>query len=125
MGPARRKPRDSMPLEKKIMIVTPSTILPVFRTVAHIWDQEKQTRNAMEIARQAGALYDKFVGFVEDFKSVSKSVESAHESCDAAMNKLTAGSGNLVKRFEDLKELGAKARKTLPAELTEKTAGLE
>ncbi len=112
-------------LEKKIMIVTPSTILPVFRTVAHIWDQEKQTRNAMEIARQAGALYDKFVGFVEDFKNVSRSVESAQKSCDDAMNKLTDGTGNLVKRFEDLKELGAKAKKALPAELTEKTAGLE
>jgi DNA recombination protein RmuC len=112
-------------LEKKIMIVTPSTILPVFRTVAHIWDQEKQTRNAMEIARQAGALYDKFVGFVEDFKDVSKSVESAHKSCDDAMNKLTDGTGNLVKRFEDLKELGAKTKKALPSELTEKADSLE
>ena len=112
-------------LEKKIMIVTPSTILPVFRTVAHIWDQEKQSHNAMEIARQAGALYDKFAGFVEDFKSVSKSVESAHRSCDDAMNKLTDGAGNLVRRFENLRELGAKTKKTLPAELTEKNTGPE
>ncbi|OGS07287.1 MAG: hypothetical protein A2270_08665 [Elusimicrobia bacterium RIFOXYA12_FULL_51_18] len=108
-------------LEKKIMIVTPSTILPVFRTVAHIWDQEKQTKNALEIARQAGALYDKFAGFVDDFRSVAKSVESAHQSCGDAMNKLSSGAGNMVKRFEDLKELGAKTKKTLPAELTDKT----
>lgn len=112
-------------LGKKIMIVTPSTILPVFRAVAHIWEQEKQTRNALEIARQAGALYDKFAGFVEDFKDVTKSVEAAQKSCDSALNKLTAGSGNLVKRFEDLKELGARAKKNLPADLTEKAAGLE
>ena len=97
----------------------------MFRTVAHIWDQEKQTRNAMEIARQAGALYDKFAGFVEDFRAVAKNVESARKSCDDAMNKLTDGAGNMVKRFEDLKELGAKTKKALPIELTEKTARLE
>ena len=102
--------------DNKVVIVSPSTLLATLRTIASIWQQENQTRNAMEIARQSGALYDKFVAFISDMESIGKSIESTRKTYDQAANKLFAGSGNLVKRAENIRKLGAKTTKNLPPE---------
>lgn len=103
--------------EMNIVIVSPSTLLATLRTISSIWRQENQNKNALEIAKQSGALYDKFVGFVEDLKSVGDRMEQAKTSYSNAMNKLVDGSGNLVGRVEKIKRLGAKASKTLPSSI--------
>ncbi len=103
--------------DSKVVIVSPSTLLATLRTIASIWQQENQTRNALEIARQSGALYDKFVGFIEDMESIGKSLESTRKTYDQASNKLYSGTGNLVKRAENIRKLGAKTTKEMPQEL--------
>ena len=100
--------------EMNIVIVSPSTLLATLRTISSIWRQENQNKNALEIARQSGALYDKFVGFMDDLKSVGDRMDQAKTSYVNAMNKLVDGSGNLVGRVEKIKKLGAKANKSLP-----------
>jgi DNA recombination protein RmuC len=106
--------------EKNIVIVSTSTLLATLRTITSIWRQENQTKNAMEIARQAGAMYDKFEGFVQDLIKVGKQLISAKTEYDAAMNKLTEGRGNLVNSAQKLKDLGAKAAKNLPQGLIDR-----
>jgi len=107
--------------EKNIVIVSPSTLLATLRTIASIWRQENQNKNALEIARQSGALYDKFVGFVEDLIAVGNKIDSSKESYVNAMKKLHEGSGNLVSRVERIKKLGAKTTKSLPQSLLDKS----
>lgn len=100
--------------EKNIVIVTPSTLLATLRTIDTMWNNEKQQRNAIEIARQAGALYDKFEGLVKDLMGVGKKIDEAKKDYSAAMNKLVEGKGNLITSVEKLKKMGAKAKKSLP-----------
>lgn len=100
--------------EKNIVIVTPSTLLATLRTVDSMWNNEKQQQNAIEIARQAGALYDKFHGLVTDLTGVGKKIDAAKTDYSAAMNKLVEGKGNLITSVEKIKKLGAKAKKALP-----------
>jgi len=100
--------------EKNIVIVTPSTLLATLRTIDSMWNNEKQQQNAIEIARQAGALYDKFEGLVKDLTGVGKKIEAAKTDYSAAMNKLVSGRGNLIISVEKLKKMGAKAKKALP-----------
>jgi len=107
--------------EKNIVIVSPSTLLATLRTIASIWRQENQNKNAIEIARQSGALYDKFVGFVEDLIAVGNKIDSSKDSYVNAMKKLHEGSGNLVSRVERIKKLGAKTTKALPQSLLDKS----
>ncbi|EDY82655.1 RmuC domain protein [Verrucomicrobiia bacterium DG1235] len=104
---------------QNVVLVTPSTLLATLRTVANIWRQEKQTRNALDIAQRSGALYDKFVGFFEDMKKIGEQIGRSQVAYDSAMNKLSIGRGNLVNQVQSLKELGAKAKKALPAETVE------
>jgi DNA recombination protein RmuC len=104
---------------KRIVIVCPSTLLATMRTVRNIWRQEDQKRNVLEIANQSGALYDKFVGFVEDLKDIGLKLRQTQDSYDSAHNKLISGKGNLVSRAERVLQLGAKASKRLPVKLTE------
>jgi DNA recombination protein RmuC len=99
---------------KKIILVTPSTLLATLRTVAQIWKQEKQTRNAMEIAKRSGALYDKFVGLYEDLVEIGVKLNATTDAYQSALNKLRDGRGNLIKSVDDIKKLGAKAGKELP-----------
>lgn len=103
--------------EKNIVIVTPSTLLATLRTIDSMWANQKQQENAMEIARQAGGLYDKFQGFVDDLIKVGNKIKDSKTEYDNAMNKLVEGSGNLVNRVENLKKMGAKAKKSLPENL--------
>ncbi|GGX15002.1 DNA recombination protein RmuC [Aquimarina muelleri] len=100
--------------EKNIVIVTPSTLLATLRTIDTMWNNEKQQRNAIEIARQAGALYDKFEGLVKDLMGVGKKIDDTKKDYSAAMNKLVEGKGNLITSVEKLKKMGAKAKKSLP-----------
>jgi DNA recombination protein RmuC len=100
--------------EKNIVIVTPSTLLATLRTIDSMWNNEKQQQNAIEIARQAGALYDKFEGLVIDLTGVGKKIDAAKTDYSAAMNKLVEGKGNLISSVEKLKKMGAKAKKALP-----------
>ena len=100
--------------EKNIVIVTPSTLLATLRTIDSMWTNQKQQENAIEIARQAGALYDKFEGFVADLIKIGKKMDEAKIEYGNAMNKLVDGKGNLVNSVEKLKKMGAKAKKSLP-----------
>lgn len=100
--------------EHKVVIVSPSTLLASLRTIASIWKQENQTRNAMEIARQSGALYDKLVSFLNDLDKIGKNLDVARDSYDKALAKLNSGRGNLVRTAEKIKVLGAKAQKQIP-----------
>jgi DNA recombination protein RmuC len=105
--------------DKKIVIVSPSTLLATLRTIASVWKQERQTKNAIEIAKQSGALYDKFVGFIEDMDKIGKNLDSTRMVYDAAFNKLHKGTGNLVKRAQDIEKLGAKTTKQLSSKFIE------
>jgi len=100
--------------ERNIVIVTPSTLLATLRTIDSMWSNEKQRRNAVEIARQAGALYDKFEGLVTDLTQVGKRMDEAKKEYSGAMNKLVEGRGNIIGRIEKLKKMGAKAKKSIP-----------
>ena len=106
--------------ERKIVIVSPSTLLATLRTISSIWKQERQTRNALEIAKQSGDLYDKFVGFVDDLLAIGKKMNDAKSSYDDAMKKLSSGKGNLIRRVETIKELGAKTTKDISQPLLER-----
>jgi len=105
--------------DQKVVIVSPSTLLATLRTIASIWQQENQTRNALEIAKQGGALYDKFVGFVIDMEKIGNNLQTTQNTYKDAMNKLTEGRGNLVRSTQKLKDLGAKATKELPGKMLE------
>ena len=96
------------------MIVTPSTLLATLRTIDSMWTNQKQQENAIEIARQAGALYDKFEGFVQDLLRIGKKMDEAKVEDEGAMNNLVEGKGNLIISVEKLKKMGAKAKKSLP-----------
>jgi len=108
--------------EKNIVIVTPSTLLATLRTIDTMWNNEKQQRNAIEIARQAGALYDKFEGLVKDLTGVGKKIDDAKKDYSSAMNKLVEGRGNLITSVEKLKRMGAKAKKSLPERILERAS---
>ena len=99
--------------DKRVVIVSPSTLLATLRTIASIWKQERQNRNVLEIARLSGTMYDKFVGFVTDMESIGKNIKQSQTAYDAAINKLVDGNGNLTTTAEKIKSLGAKANKQL------------
>ncbi len=103
--------------EKKIVIVSPTTLLATLRTIASIWQQENQTKNAFEIARLGGVLYDKMVGFIDDFQKIKRSLEAADKAYNDALGKMSTGKGNMLNTATRIKELGAKAGKTIPQNL--------
>ncbi|WP_111683946.1 DNA recombination protein RmuC [Winogradskyella tangerina] len=108
--------------EQNIVIVTPSTLLATLRTIDTMWNNEKQQQNAIEIAKQAGALYDKFEGLVSDLTGVGKKIDAAKNDYSAAMNKLVEGKGNLISRVEKIKKMGAKAKKALPENIIKRAS---
>jgi len=120
-GMALEKSRDlfGYAWEKRIAIVSPTTLHATLRTVASIWKTERQNKNALEIARQGGALYDKFAAFVSDLERIGKTIDDSKTQYDSAMNKLAIGKGNLVSRAEKLKELGIKSQKSVSQNLVE------
>lgn len=111
--------------DKKIVIVSPTTLLATLKTVASVWKQERQTKNALEIARQSGALYDKFVGFIDDLEKIQKGISTSQDAYNGAINKLKTGSGNLIGRAEKIRTLGAKTSKQIDAKYTEDQSQIE
>jgi DNA recombination protein RmuC len=109
-------------LAKNIVLVCPSTLMATLRTVAHLWRQDHQNKNALEIARQCGALYDKFVGFIDDMEKLGQRIDQAQTSYHDAFSKLKTGKGNLIRTAEKVRELGVKPSKTLPTGLLDLTA---
>ena len=107
-------------LESNVVLVSTSTLMATMRTISYIWKQDLQNKNALEIARQAGALYDKFTAFSEDLVRVGRNLEQTQGSYRDAMKKLSEGKGNLVRRAEVLRELGAKASKQMDQRLIER-----
>jgi len=103
--------------DKKIVIVSPTTLLATLMTVGSIWKHEKQTRNALEIARQGGMLYDKFVAFLKDLESLGAQIDRVQATYDNAHKKLKSGKGDLIGRVEKLKDLGAKTSKDIPSDM--------
>jgi len=103
--------------DKRVVIVSPSTLLATLRTIASIWKQERQNRNVMEIARLSGEMYDKFVGFAGDMDSIGKNLKNSQDAYDKAFNKLSSGRGNLAVTAEKIKKLGAKAGKQIDQKL--------
>lgn len=100
--------------ERRVILCTAPTLLVTLKTVASLWKQDRQTKNVQAIADRGGTLYDKFAGLVTDLEALGLQLARSHESYDAAMNKLKTGKGNLLVQVEDLKSLGAKAKKSLP-----------
>ena len=109
-------------LAKNIVLVCPSTLMATLRTVAHLWRQDHQNKNALEIARQCGALYDKFVGFIDDMEKLGQRIDQAQTSYHDAFSKLKTGKGNLIRTAEKVRELGVKPSKTLPTGLLDSIA---
>ena len=112
-------------LTKNIVLVCPSTLMATLRTVAHLWRQDHQNRNALEIAKQCGNLYDKFVGFVDDLEKLGQRLDQAQTSYHDAFNKLKTGKGNLIRSAEKVRELGVKPSKNLAAPLIESSSDSE
>lgn len=111
--------------QKNVLLVSPSTLLFVVRTVAHLWRQEAQNRNAQDIAKRGAELYDKLVGFVEDLESLGNRLKQAQHEYDSAHSKLTGGRGNVIRQAEMLKQLGVKPTKSLPTAMIETAIGDE
>lgn len=112
-------------LDKNIVLLSTSTLLATLSTIASIWKQEDQKRNVLEIAKEGGLLYDKFEGFVSDLLNVGKSLKSSQDSYQEAMGKLVEGRGNIVKKVENLKTLGAKTKKSLPQKILDRASSEE
>lgn len=108
--------------DRNIVIVTPTTLLATLRTIDSMWSNQKQQENAFEIARQAGALYDKFEGFVGDLLRIGNKIKDTKTEYESAMSKLTDGRGNLISSVEKLKKMGAKAKKSLPESIIAKAS---
>lgn len=108
-------------LEKNIVLVSTSTLLATLRTISYIWKQDLQNKNAIEIARQAANLYDKFSGFTDDLIKLGSQMDTASKTYKDAMNKMSDGTGNLIKRFEDLKKLGVNPSKNVDGRLIDKS----
>jgi DNA recombination protein RmuC len=108
-------------LDKNIVIVSISTLLATLRTISYIWKQDLQNKNAEEIARQAGNLYDKFVGFTDDLLKLGSQMDTASKTYKDAMNKMVDGSGNLTKRIQDLKKLGVNPSKDINQRLVDRS----
>ena len=104
---------------RNVLLVSPSTLLFVVRTVAHLWRQEAQSRNAQEIAKRGAELYDKFVGFVEDMNSIGTRLKQAQSAYEDAHGKLSSGRGNLVGQAQKLRQLGVKPSKSFAPALVD------
>jgi DNA recombination protein RmuC len=108
--------------ERNVLLVSPSTLLFVVRTVAHLWRQERQKQNVQDIVNRGAELYDKLVGFVDDLKSVGERLDQAKGSYSLALGKLSTGKGNVIRQAEMLKTLGVKSKKTLPQDLVDSSS---
>ncbi|RZK24972.1 MAG: DNA recombination protein RmuC [Flavobacterium sp.] len=111
--------------DRKVVIVSPSTLLATLRTIASIWKQERQNRNVLEIARLSGSMYDKFVGFLNDMEGIGKNIKQSQDAYDKALNKLSSGAGNLSSTSEKIRKLGAKATKQIDTKFLDLHSDIE
>jgi DNA recombination protein RmuC len=111
--------------ERRILLISPTNLIASLKMIANLWRVEYQNKNAVEIARQSGELYDKFKGFVDDLEDIGKRITASRVSYDDAMNKLSTGKGNLLRRAEKIRELGAKTSKELPKNLLDQADNKE
>lgn len=111
--------------DKRILLISPTNLIAALKMIESMWRQEYQSKNVMEIARQSGALYDKFEGLLSDLVDIGKKLDSAQNSYKSSMTKLAEGKGNLISRVEQIKKLGAKTKKTLPQNLLERAGESE
>lgn len=102
-----------MALKSNIVIVSPTTLYSSLKVIENLWQDNRQSENAKEISKQAADLYDKFVGFLNDFEDIGKSIDKSKESYDKAINKLSSGRGNLISRSQKFLELGVKPTKEI------------
>ncbi|MHC1705835.1 MAG: DNA recombination protein RmuC [Tenuifilaceae bacterium] len=102
---------------RRVLLISPTNLIAALKLIYNLWQYENQNRNAIEIANRGGLLYDKFVGFVENLKTIGESINKAHNSYEAAFSQLKEGKGNLITQAKQLKDLGVKAKKTIPNEL--------
>ena len=107
--------------EKRILLISPTNLIAALRMISNLWRVEYQNKNAMEIARQSGDLYDKFTGFLEDLQDIGAKIDSSRRAYDASLNKLSTGKGNLIRRVEAIKTLGARAGKEIPKSLLDRS----
>ena len=107
--------------EKRILLISPTNLIAALRMISNLWRVEYQNKNAMEIARQSGDLYDKFTGFLEDLQDIGAKIDSSRRAYDASLNKLSTGKGNLIRRVEAIKSLGARAGKEIPKSLLDRS----
>lgn len=112
-------------MQRKVILASPSTLLAILRTVHHLWRMDEQNRNSLAIAKQAGNLYDKFVGFVDAFEEIGLRLNQTQQAWHTARNRLSSGQGNLIARTEALKELGVQSSKHLPPSLKAPSVGGE
>jgi DNA recombination protein RmuC len=103
--------------DKRILLIGPTNLIAALKLIQSLWKQEYQSRNVLEIAKRGGDLYDKLVGFIEDLLGIKKKLDDAQKSLELSINKLHEGKGNILKRAEEMKTLGAKAKKSLPVDL--------
>ncbi len=103
--------------DKKILLVSPTNLFAVLKIIADLWKVEQQNKHAIAIADKAGALYDKFAGFLDNLETVGKKISEASTAYATAFKQLTAGKGNIINRVEELKKMGANAQKQLPDRL--------
>ena len=108
-------------MRKNVILVTPSTLLATMRTVAYIWRHEKQNKNALKIAEEGGKFYDKLAGFVKDMETLGAQLATASKTYDASMNKLSQGTGNLVKRAENIRKLGVPTKKPISKKIVDRS----
>jgi DNA recombination protein RmuC len=106
--------------DRRVLLISPTNLIAALRMIANLWRVEYQNKNAIEIARQSGDLLDKFVGFLEDLEDVGRKLDSTRQSYDASINKLSTGKGNLIRRAEKIKELGATPAKEIPRSLLDR-----
>jgi DNA recombination protein RmuC len=105
--------------DRRVLLISPTNLIAALRMISNLWRVENQNKNALEIARQSGELLDKLAGFVNDLTDIGSKLDSTRKSYDAAFNKLSTGKGNLVRRAEKIRELGAKSSKELPPQMIE------
>ena len=110
--------------DRKIVLVTSSTLMATIKTVANLWKLEKQNKHAHEVARRAGLLYDKFVGFLSNMEDIGKGLEKITHAHNKAISQLSGGPGNLVGQVEKLKSMGIRTKKDLPASFANKELNL-
>ena len=111
--------------DKRILLIGPSNLIAALKLIQSLWKQEYQNRNVMDIAKRGGELYDKLVGFVDDLLGIRKKLDDAQGALEASIKKLHEGRGNVLRQAEEMKRLGAKAKKSLPTDLSDVTGGSE